>query len=207
MLKRILLVGWALLFVGGFLIVEFPNAAWNHPVSWILWIISIGLFFATLWLCVLVAIRLIDRLFERLSQSPQEQRKANSETQRRRRLPISIVLVAAVVFVVGLVAFIEHEIKSSPIYQMSLARAQLSSNIAGILGHPVNAGWFVSGQLTESTSGDGHATLTIPLKGPKGRGTLRVQADRHAGSWRFLTLQFVPANGQPAADLLGNQTK
>jgi hypothetical protein len=65
LLKRFLLAGWVLLFSSAFLVIEFPNAAWNRALSQVLWLLSIGVIFATVGLWVLVAMRLLSRMVRR----------------------------------------------------------------------------------------------------------------------------------------------
>jgi hypothetical protein len=110
-------------------------------------------------------------------------------------------------FVVSLLTYVEHEFKSSTVYRSSIATARASPDILALLGSPIDARWFVSGEISQSTGGGGEATLTIPLKGPRGRGRLWVQAQRQAGTWRFSTLQFLPDGHSPTIDLLNDQPK
>lgn len=204
-LKRILLAGWALLFLGAFLILEFPNTAWNRAVSEFVWVFSIVLFLATLGYVPVVAVRLIRRgkPSEGSLISPTA---VHDDTPRKpwlRRLAIAGLAVG--VFVVALLAFIEHEIRSSPVFQTAVARAQNTSTVVALVGEPVNAGWLVSGQLTESANGGGQATLRIPMRGPKGSGAVRLRAERRAGYWQFVLLQFVPDGNDPPVDLLAGK--
>jgi heme/copper-type cytochrome/quinol oxidase subunit 2 len=211
MFKWILLAGWALLLIGAFLIIEFPNAAWNHFASVVVWIFSIALIIATGVSVVVAAIRLISRLIRPSARQPAKEvqaRFAKPGRLRPRWLAIALITTAGVAaFVSVLLVVIEREIKSSPVYQTSIERAQESPEVSVALGRPVSVGWFVSGQLTESTNGGGHATQTIPLSGPRGDGTLHVDAKRQAGSWRFSTLQFATTGSNSTADLLSEQTK
>jgi hypothetical protein len=188
-LKRILLIGWALLLFLGFLIVEFPNAAWNHAASWIVWVLSIGLVFSTIGFCLLVAIRLISRLTK--PRGPLPIAVPQPANWSRLLLLGFMVVVALSVFLAFLLVSIEHEFKAT-LYETSVATARASPELLGMLGTPINVSWFVSGQISQSTNGGGKATLTIPLRGPRGLGRLWVQAQRQAGAWRFSTLQFLP---------------
>ncbi len=210
-LQRVVLLGWILLFAGAFLVVEFPNAPWNHAASWVLWILSIGLFFLTLGFCLLLAIRLISRLTRRTTRLPAAIPPApitNPKLSTSRILILGLIGALAIsAFVVSLLTYVEHEFKSSTVYRSSIATARASPDILALLGSPIDARWFVSGEISQSTGGGGEATLTIPLKGPRGRGRLWVQAQRQAGTWRFSTLQFLPDGHSPTIDLLNDQPK
>jgi hypothetical protein len=205
MFKRILIGGWALLLLNAVLVVMFPNAAWNSAASWTLWVFSIALFVSTFAFCVVVTIRLASRLVRRVTRSQVGEIPrvaASSEKQQPRRLVLNLMAVLGIgAFVAGLLVFIEHGIKTSPVYQASAAKARTSSEVTKIIGQPVHEGWFCSGLLTQSSNGSGHARLKIPLSGPNGKGTLEVEAARLGGNWRFSTLQFSTAGHAPTVEL------
>jgi hypothetical protein len=208
MFKRILMAAWALLLVNAFLVVMFPNAAWNRAASWTLWVFSIALFVSTFAFCVAVGIRLASRLMGRVTRSKAREEvrvSASSGKQQPHRLvPTLMVVLGIGLFVAGLLVFIEHRIKTSPVYQTSVAKARTSSEVIKILGHPIHEGWFCSGEVTQSSNGSGHARLMIPLSGPNGKGTLEVEAIRLSGNWRFSTLQFSAAGHAPTVELCCN---
>jgi MFS family permease len=208
---RTLLIGFVLLILGAFLVIEFPKAGWNRYVTEIVWVLSIALAFATLGFCVFLMIRLVSRLVRQVpprGTSHEESPTSHSQSKRSRGPIIGFVaLFAAVVFIAALLGLIERQIKSSPVYEASVAQARGSAKVLETLGQPVVVGWFVLGELTESSDGSGHATLTIPLKGPKGKGTLRVAAGRRAGDWQLSTLQFVSAAYDSTTDLLVERIK
>jgi hypothetical protein len=205
MLKRILLAGWVLALLGAFLVVMFPNAGWNHTASQVLWTFSIALVVATFGFCALIAIRLVSRLLRPLRPSHAETPRPATYSGRpwRRKLVLGLLAILAMaVFLVSLLVFIEYEIKSSQVYQRSVAEARTSSEVIEIIGQPINVGWFSSGEITQSSNGTGQARLTIPLSGSKGNGVLKVEAGRVAGRWRFSILQFISSGRAPTVDLL-----
>lgn len=206
--KRLLLGGWVLLLLNGFLVVIFPNAAWNRSASWVLFALSIVLFVLTLGFCVAIVIRLISRLGNRITRSnsggPQGVTlRSERRPQRNWRMLALLAILGIGVFTAALLAFIEHQIEASPVYQASVAKARKSPHVINSLGEPISEGWFSSGELTQSSDGSGHAALMIPLSGPRGNGHLQVEATRKNGSWRLLTLQFT-ASHQAASDLRGD---
>jgi len=204
-LKWILLGGWALFFLNAFLALIFPNAAWNRAASWTLWLFSIALFVFTIGVCVVVTIRLTFKVVRRITRSHVGERSqvlAISKGVRPTRLgPALLIALTICVFVAGLLVFIEHQIKASPVYQDSVAKAQTSSEVVRILGQPIHEDWLCLGEISQSSNGKGHAKLKIPLSGPNGRGTLEVVAIRLEGKWRFSALQFSAAGHSPAVDL------
>ena len=116
-------------------------------------------------------------------------------------------VLAMAAFVASLLLSIEHTFKSSTVYRISVETARASPEVLGMLGNPVDVRWFVSGELSESYNGAGSATLTIPLRGPRGGGRLYVQAGRQAGTWRFSVLQFQPDGHDSKVDLLDERPR
>jgi hypothetical protein len=81
--------------------------------------------------------------------------------------------------------------------QLAIAGAQSNPAVEERLGHPIQAGWFTSGEIEVNEAG-GHAELAIPISGPKGKGTIYVEAHKRAGIWKLDLLQF----GDGGADRL-----
>jgi hypothetical protein len=124
------------------------------------------------------------------SPSPSGPRGPGSK--KRSSVPLCGCLVAAVVvFMVAIVvAAVALELpalmKSNEAYQEELARAQADPRVRDALGEPVVDGWMPTGRVQ---SGDiGFVDLSVKLKGPKGTGTLNIQATRSAGVWTFQSL-------------------
>lgn len=99
----------------------------------------------------------------------------------------ALLLVLFAAFIVGIVALVFGAIKSSTPYQHAITRAQADPAVVAALGEPIQAGWFVQGNIGTSGSG-GEADLAIPLDGARADGTLYVVAEKHAGEWRYGTL-------------------
>ncbi|MCP9885805.1 hypothetical protein KBY97_11825 [Synechococcus sp. ATX 2A4] len=92
-------------------------------------------------------------------------------------------------------------IKSSTPYKQALARAQQDPAVISRLGTPINGGFLVSGSVNVS-GGSGQARLAIPLEGPRGSGTLHVEARRSAGLWTYSTLTVQPNGAGDPISLL-----
>ena len=70
------------------------------------------------------------------------------------------------------------------------AREALSSDVVmRSIGQPMNVGPFIRGNLV-SSNGSGTADLIIPIRGPKGKGTLLEWAQESSGKWRICSLTF-----------------
>jgi len=110
-------------------------------------------------------------------------------------------LLLAVAFVGGILFLVETSFQRSEFYTQALARARANPQVAEKIGQPLQAGWLASGNLNVSgPSGD--ANVSIPVSGPKGKGTLYVVAKKSAGVWTLVTLQVEVAEEAERIDLL-----
>lgn len=101
---------------------------------------------------------------------------------------LAIVLLFAAFF--GAVTYaVFGMMKNSDPYTLAMALARGNPVVTHALGTPVEEGWFVSGSIRESGPA-GEAQLAIPLSGPKGKGTLYVEARRSLGQWSLRQLVF-----------------
>ena len=85
--------------------------------------------------------------------------------------------------------------KSSDAYKLALARARASPAVVEALGSPIREGLFTSGNVNVSGP-SGNAELSIPISGPKGSGTLYLEARKSTGEWSFskLVVQIEPSH-------------
>jgi hypothetical protein len=109
----------------------------------------------------------------------------------RGRLGIGTLAAASLVvlFVIPLFFAVEAMMRSSDAYKLTLGTAQASPCVTAALGSPIEPGWMMGGSITES-SVQGAAELRIPVKGPKGKGSLDVEAKKIKGNWRIDSLVF-----------------
>lgn len=113
------------------------------------------------------------------------------ELTKRGKQGVGILAVASLglLFVVPLFVGVNAMMKSSDAYKLTISTAQASPCIVSSLGSPVEPGWIVTGGIQESDNG-GSANLSIPVSGPKGKGSLDVRAKKLGGSWRIDSLVF-----------------
>lgn len=206
MLKRMVIGGWVLLALGAFLVVMLPN---DQALAKILWFFSISLFVLTFAFLVLGVIRVLGKVLRSSPRVTAPEPYAPAYSSPVKGWPMVFRLLLALsgiaLFVSSLLAFIEYKIRSSPVYQTSMARACESSYVVEAVGQPVRAGWFNTGTIMLYSDGRGRAKLRIPITGPKGRGILRVDAVRISGGWSFRALRFVTAGENSGVDLLHAQ--
>jgi hypothetical protein len=118
-------------------------------------------------------------------------------------LPAGILLLFLLfaTFVGGILFIVESSFRHSDCYAQGLARARADPQVTEKIGQPIEAGWTASGSINTSGS-SGDADISIPIRGPKGTGTLYVVAKKSAGRWEFQTLQVEVKGEQERIDLL-----
>ena len=110
------------------------------------------------------------------------------------------IIGAGIAFVAFIVLFVFAAMRSSDPYKDGLQRARGDARVQEALGTPIEPGWFISGNIkTENNSGD--CDVSVPLRGSKQKGTLRVVGTKDAGRWTYTKMVVTPANGPPI-DLL-----
>ncbi|WP_225411100.1 cytochrome c oxidase assembly factor 1 family protein [Stigmatella hybrida] len=91
--------------------------------------------------------------------------------------------------------FISSAIKSSDAYQQAVALVSENPEVQEVLGTPIEFG-FPRGSVN-TDSGEGRASLNIPVEGPKASGTLRVEALSVGGTWTFERLEVEVPGREP----------
>ena len=115
-------------------------------------------------------------------------------------LAATVAVGATVAFAAAIGFGVFGFMRSSEVVQEAVRRASEHPAVVDALGRPVEPRWWLTGSI-QINGPSGHASLAIPLKGPKGAGTLYVEAFKRAGEWRYQTLELAPPSG-PRIDLL-----
>lgn len=111
------------------------------------------------------------------------------------------LLALFVGFILAVVAGAFGVIKSSDVVKDGFRRAQENPDVILALGEPIKQGWWISGSI--NTSGPtGNADVSLPLKGPKGKGTLYIVAYKEAGEWNYERLEVEVEGQAKRIDLL-----
>ena len=110
-----------------------------------------------------------------------------------------IFLLAA--FVGGILLLVEISFQKSDVYRTAMERAQANPEVMQKIGKPLKAGWLSSGKINISGS-SGDADISIPISGPRGKGTLYAVAKKSAGEWHYQTLQVEVEGESQRIDLL-----
>jgi hypothetical protein len=87
-------------------------------------------------------------------------------------------------------------LKQTDAYKTALARAQANPAVIEAIGSPISQTGIISGNSNVSGAA-GELNLSIPLRGPKGKATLYVEAKKSADIWYFQIMQVkVEKTGQ-----------
>jgi hypothetical protein len=106
-----------------------------------------------------------------------------------------------VVFVGSIVLIVFSAVKSSDVYKDALARVKTHPAVIEALGSPVTEGLLLSGN-TNVNGASGEANLSIPVSGPKGKGTIYLAATKSLGRWNYSGLVLQIAGTHQQIDLL-----
>lgn len=108
---------------------------------------------------------------------------------------IIVLVVLTTLFSVGLMSVLTGAMRSSEPHKSAVARAKADHRVTAALGTPISEG--SSSGKTTVVNGSGEADLTIPISGPKGKGTIYVVATKSAGDWTYSKLLVkVDATGE-----------
>ena len=110
-----------------------------------------------------------------------------------------LALVAGVIFL--LLSLIFGMMKSSDAYKQAMVKVRASTAVSAALGTPIKEGYFTSGSVNVSGP-SGRAELAIPISGPKGKGTVYLEAAKSMGQWSFSKLVVEVDGAKERIDLL-----
>lgn len=116
---------------------------------------------------------------------------------------LAAIFLCGAIFVVGIFTLIIGAMRSSDVAKEAIARAQSSQLVTQRLGAPISEGWLVSGSINVSP-GAGDADLSLPISGPKGKGTVYVRAQKTAGTWEYVMMVATTEGSNDRIDLLAS---
>ena len=117
-------------------------------------------------------------------------------------LSIAVLFVA---FIASVVLIVFSAVKSTDVYKDALTRAKAHPAVIEALGSPITEGFLVSGN-TNVNGASGESNLSIPISGPKGKGTIYVAATKSLGRWNYSGLIMEIAETHQRIDLLERPT-
>jgi hypothetical protein len=112
------------------------------------------------------------------------------------------VAVGFVLLFVLMFYFLFSVMKNNDAYRISMREVRASERVVEVLGKPIEAGWFVKGNIQLNGS-EGKAQFSIPVTGPKCSGTVISRSVKELGSWKVYLL-FVRSDCLSAPIILIN---
>lgn len=109
-----------------------------------------------------------------------------------------IILVS--LFIGGIFYEVTSVLKDSEAYKESMAALQNNKLVVEKLGSPIETDGIVSGSVTSSNSVR-TCDVQVPIKGPKGKGTLFVVGEKR-GKWKYSEMSVYIENTNEKIDLL-----
>src|SRR5215475_3421998 len=115
-----------------------------------------------------------------------------------------VLLLAALAVAVGLLlAYRTHRFtERQSAAQDAVKQAESSAQVTELLGSPIAIQGDVTGETRQDETGWHEMRLTIPVRGPKATGILRVSGGRLDGPWKYTTLEVLAPAAKKRADLL-----
>lgn len=104
-------------------------------------------------------------------------------------------------FVGSILVIVFSAMKSTDVYTNALARARANPAVIEALGSPIKDGFLMSGN-TNVNRASGESNLSIPISGPKGKGTIYVSAQKSLGEWNYSGLVVEIRQTHQRIDLL-----
>ncbi len=117
---------------------------------------------------------------------------------------LAALFVCGAVFVVGIFTLVMGAMRGSDVAREATARAQANALLGQRLGTPISEGWIVGGSINVSP-GAGDADLSVPISGPKGKGTVYVRAQKAGGAWSYSLMEATIEGSSDRIDLLASQ--
>lgn len=101
---------------------------------------------------------------------------------------LGLCALLLVFVVVGLIV-VGSIFKQSEPYQMAYSRMLDDERVIAYLGEPIEQSGFIEGNI-ETSGPHGDASMSIPVKGPDGKGVLYIKAYRTMGQWHLVDMVF-----------------
>jgi len=105
-----------------------------------------------------------------------------------------VIILLGAIAAVAVVGIAFGAIKHTDVYRHARDRATSDPRVIARLGPPVEAGWWVTGNVhTENSSGA--ATVKFPISGSRGKATVDADATLENGSWTYQRIVVHPDGG------------
>ena len=106
-------------------------------------------------------------------------------------LPVGgcFTMIVIVIVAIGSIFYgVTNAIEGSQPYEYALEKINLDEDLINALGSPILKDGLVSGSWNY-TNGKKSAIMTVPISGPKGKGTLFVEASAEDDDWTYQVIR------------------
>lgn len=112
-----------------------------------------------------------------------------------------IIIVMLVMFAGGLFYAVTNLMEDSQAYIDSMERVQANELVIEQIGEPIEQNGMNGGNFSYN-NGYGSAELTIPIKGPKGEATIRVEGGGVGENWTYEVMEVYIEGSDEIINLL-----
>ncbi|MBF4483989.1 cytochrome c oxidase assembly factor Coa1 family protein [Flavobacterium sp. CSZ] len=113
---------------------------------------------------------------------------------------VSILLIF-VVFIASIFFGVTSMMTNSDAYKGAMTEVQKNKLVIEKLGTPIEDDGMTSGSINTTNNDSGNCNLQIPIKGPKGKATLFVVAEKK-GTWKYSGMTVFVKATKEEIDLL-----
>ena len=113
---------------------------------------------------------------------------------------VSILLIF-VMFIASIFFGVTSMMTNSDAYKGAMTEAQKNKLVIEKLGTPIEDDGMTSGSINTTNNDGGNCNLQIPIKGPKGKATLFVVAEKK-GTWKYSEMTVFVKATKEEIDLL-----
>ncbi|WP_034060627.1 cytochrome c oxidase assembly factor Coa1 family protein [Lacinutrix jangbogonensis] len=110
------------------------------------------------------------------------------------------IIVVVILLIVGAFYKITNSIKDSEPYSHAFSKAIENEKVIYFLGEPIETNGIGTSNF-KFNNGQGEARLIIPIKGPKGEGSITVDAENSTDYWIYNELSVVIAGEEGKINL------
>jgi hypothetical protein len=110
------------------------------------------------------------------------------------------LLILLCLFIAGVFFGVTSIMKDSDVYKEAITKVKQNKEVIAQLGSPLEADEMATGNI-QITNDTGNCNLKIPIKGPKGKGTLLVIATKN-GKWNYSKMAVYVEATKEEIDLL-----
>jgi hypothetical protein len=96
------------------------------------------------------------------------------------------IILVTLGFIAAIFMFVMSLMKGDA-FQLSLDAVRSNPDIVAIYGEPIEAGFFVEGQV-KTYNGGGSAAMNYSISGPKSSGRVFMGASKSQGTWNLVSL-------------------